>query len=151
MLRNIWDDPWQDFAALRGELDQVLSRLGTRGNGTASVRPAATFEERDDAIVMEFDLPGVKPEDLEVEVDGRMLTIRGRRRRGQRELIYERALSLPDTLDTETLNADLNQGVLAVSVPKSVKARKRRVEIGTGPGEKAIDVGETADRVEIAA
>lgn len=151
MLRTMWDDPWQDFATLRTDLDNMISRLGMRTDGSAAIRPTATLEERDDAIVMEFDLPGVSAGELEVEVDGQTLSVRGHRRRGRRELTYERALVLPESLDTETLNAEIHDGVLTVSIAKSAKARKRRVEISGGDDQKTIDVGEAREPVGIGA
>jgi HSP20 family protein len=151
MLRTLWDDPWQDFAMLRTDLDDMISRLGMRTDGSSAIRPTATLEERDDAIVMEFDLPGVSADRLEVEVDAQALSVRGHRRRGRRDLTYERQLVLPDNLDTETLNADLRDGVLTVSIAKSAKARKRRVEISGGEDQKTIDAGEAREPVSIGA
>lgn len=151
MLRNVWADPWQEFTSLRTELDNMLSSF-TRGPGNGThqqlLRPSMNMEEHDDAIVMEVDLPGVSPSDLEVEVDGRTLAIRGKRNRGQAVFAYERILVLPENLDTETLEAKLDRGVLMIKIAKSAQARKRRIEIGGGEAQNTIEAGDT---VEVAA
>lgn len=151
-FRSIWDDPWQEFTALRSQLDNFFGSPSTRGNGNGGVvRPPVALEERDDGIEMQFDLPGVSPDNLEVELDGQVLSVSGKRWRGKRELTYERVLALPENLDTETLDASLDKGVLTVSIAKIAQARKRRIHIGSGAEQQAIDAGSTPEPVAIGA
>lgn len=150
MLRTIWDDPWQEFDSLRNELNAAFSRMGMRGNGAGVYRPPATVTEQDDSIVMELDLPGVNAQDLEVEVDGRMLTIRGQRHRARGTLSYERVMTLPESLDTDTLHAELRDGVLNVTIAKNERARRRRIEVGGGD-RQTIEDGSRSEPAEIGA
>ena len=68
-------DPVGDLAQLRGRFDRLLDDLGDRpGSGWA---PAIDVVREDDALVLRADVPGMKPEDIKVEVEGGVLTVTG--------------------------------------------------------------------------
>lgn len=108
----------------------------------ADFQPRFDVVETEAAYRFEADLPGVKDEDLEITLDGRTLTIAGQRARTQNaegdnphivERVwgrFSRSFRLPATADAEAIEADLQGGVLTVTVGKKAEVRPRKVSIG---------------------
>ena len=101
--------------------------------------PFVDIEEQDDAYELEVELPGVKREDVNIEVVGNELSITGDikekerkgaiRRRTRRTGRFEYRVRLPDQVDASKIQARLDQGVLTVRVPKAERAKRQKVEI----------------------
>jgi HSP20 family protein len=122
-----------------------LDRLTSQILGTPA-RPAAMpidAYRRDDAFVVELDLPGVDPGSIDLTVEKNVLTIHAERRRSigdDVELVvgerphgtFSRQLFLGESLDAEQLSASYDDGVLTLRVPVAEKAKPRRVEVTTG-------------------
>jgi len=128
---------------MRRLLDQTFGDVGwpsTFGE-SGSWSPPVDIEETDDAYVLEAELPGVKRGDVDIELVGNELTIKGQvvereragilRRRTRRTGRYEYRVTLPDQVDGDKIDANLKDGVLTVRVPKSQKAQRRRIEVKT--------------------
>jgi HSP20 family protein len=136
----------------QGELEQVTERMRRLLEQTfggfswtapliekAGWSPLVDLEETDDAYVVEAELPGVRREDVNVELIGNELTITGEikererkgtvRRRTRHTGRFEYRVSLPSHVDAEKIEASLGDGVLTVRVPKSERAHRRRIEI----------------------
>lgn len=97
-------------------------------------RPAVDIFEGNDDFLLTADLPGVKPEHLDVQLDDRTLTLSARRFLGDgtRSVAYERAFTLPRGIDPEGLDARLSNGVLTLTVKKSAASRVRNIPIQMG-------------------
>jgi len=120
--------------------------LGSRGPGRWM--PQLEVRRRGDDLVVSADLPGLRPEDVDVEIDDGVLTISGERRQAddreeggyvQSERHYgafSRSIALPEHVDEEQVRARFEHGVLEVSVPipKEQRQRTRRVQIQSGNG-----------------
>ena len=101
--------------------------------------PLVDIEEQDDAYVLEAELPGVKREDVNIEVVGNELQITGEikekerkgalRRRTRRTGRFEYRVRLPNQVDASKVDADLDQGVLTLRVPKSERSKRQKVQI----------------------
>lgn len=103
--------------------------------------PAVDLKEKADAYVVHADIPGVKPEDVEVTLENGVLTIRGQRseeredEKDQRHCIerfsgsFIRRFTLPDVADAENVQANMEKGVLEIRIPKSEKTLSRKIEI----------------------
>ena len=127
---------------MRRMLDQTFggfdwpSPLITEGAGWS---PLVDIEEQDDAYALEVELPGVKREDVNIEVVGNELSITGEikekertgalRRRTRRTGRFEYRVRLPEQVDASKIEASLDQGVLTVQVPKSERAQRQKIEI----------------------
>ncbi len=138
-------------------LDTMMRRFdrlfGERG--TFEGAPVATVPldvtRHDDRLVLEFDLPGIDPGDIDVTIDGRELTVHAERHltvpedatrvRSERVSgIFERRVQLGDSLDVDALTADHHHGVLQIIIPVAAAAKPRKVAIGS-----AVDVEETTN------
>ncbi len=106
---------------------------------TGGWSPPVDIEETDDAYVVEAELPGVKREDLSIELIGNELTITGEvkerkregalRRQTRRTGRFDYRVTLPDHVEADRIEANLTEGVLTVRVPKSERAQRRRIEV----------------------
>jgi HSP20 family protein len=132
---------FSELERLRQMLDQTfggfgLSNLVGEPTGWA---PNVDIEEQDNAYVVEAELPGVKREDVNIELIGRELMITGEikekerdgvlRRRTRRTGRFEYRVRLPDEVDSDGIDANLSDGVLSVRVPKAERAQRRRIEV----------------------
>lgn len=106
--------------------------------------PAVDVEEDDDAYYVCIEVPGVQREDLDVEIDRDMVTVRGERRRVSEgtkprwtERTYGRfvrSFSIPSDADPDQVRAEFRDGLLTLTLPKREHARPRRIEISSGDG-----------------
>src|SRR3954451_3213046 len=131
-------DPFRDFDRLAQQV------LGAGTTSRPAVMPMDAWREGD-TFVLEFDLPGVRPETLDIDVERNVLTLRAERpaRNGDWEMLaserptglFSRQLVLGDNLDLEKVQADYRDGVLKLTVPVAEKAKPRKVEINTTRAE----------------
>lgn len=101
--------------------------------------PPADLEETDDAFVVEVELPGVKREDVEVELVGRRLTVHGERKERERVGILRRRtrrvgrfhyeVVLPNEVAENDVEARFADGVLTVRAPKTEKVKARKIKV----------------------
>ena len=136
---------WSGLAGLnqlRSQLDSLLSGWDELLSAAGAFTPLADLEETDEAYVAEIELPGVKQEDLTVEVAGRRLTVTGERKERERIGVLRRRtrtvgrfhyeVLLPGDVDEEKVEASLHEGVLTVRVPKPEADRPRRIPVVQG-------------------
>lgn len=135
-------DPFRDF-------DRITQQLLGSGWGTTNrpaVMPMDAWREGD-RFVIEFDLPGVNPETIDLDVERNVLTVKAERVAGNgdwQKLASERVhgqfsrqLVLGDNLDLERIEAGYDSGVLRLVVPVAEKAKPRKIQIaGVEPAQK---------------
>jgi len=127
-----------------GQLNERMRRMleqtfGGMLDEPAGWVPAVDIEELEDAYVVEAEVPGVKREDVNIEVTGNELTISGEikvreregiiRRRTRRGGEFEFRVVLPNEVNPEGVDAKLTDGVLTVRIPKAERAQRRRIEV----------------------
>jgi HSP20 family protein len=146
-------NPAGRMLSLRQMMDRLLEDAfvmpGMAGEGqtvAAGTMALNVFEEGDN-LVVEAPLPGVKPEDVQVTVEGGTLTIRGETKEEQerkdrnylvrehRRGSFQRTLRLPDTIDPDGAQAAFENGVLRLSFPKSKHAQPRRIPVAATSGQ----------------
>jgi len=115
------------------------------GDGDMGRGPSIDVRETDDAYVIEADLPGVKPSDIDVTVEGRTLTLRGhagseREQRNEGYLMRERSsgafmrtITLPGQFDANAVSSEYADGELRITLPKAAETRARRIDVKTVP------------------
>ena len=134
-------DPFREFDRLAQQL------LGTTGTtNRPAVMPMDAWREGD-TFVLEFDLPGVSKESIDLDVERNVLTIRAERvaRNGDWEMLagerprglFSRQLVLGDNLDLEHIQAAYSDGVLTLRVPVAEQAKPRKIEIQMGSTDEA--------------
>jgi HSP20 family protein len=123
---------------VRSLLDQTLGgEIASLLTEVHAFTPPVDIEETDDAYVIEADLPGVKREDIDIELAGNELLVTGEikqregkfRRRTRRVGRFELRVALPDGVDGGKVDARLDHGVLTVRVPKAEKAQRRKIDV----------------------
>lgn len=124
--------------------DTFFGNTGRAANGNALMRaPETDVVETEREIRVVTEMPGLRRENIEIDVENNVLTIRGEKREQRTEGeqgrwhlaerrygTFTRSFVLPRDVDAENIQAGFQDGVLTVTVPKSEKARRRRIEIG---------------------
>ncbi len=129
-----------------------LDRLAQSVAGTPA-RPAAMpidAYRKGDNFVVEFDLPGVASDSIDLTVERNVLTVHARRELSDRDAemlvaerphgTFSRQLFLGETLDAERINADYHDGVLALRIPVAEQAKPKKVAINASGDRQAITV-----------
>lgn len=137
MLDLIRWNPFDDVTSLRCDFDRVLGRGGTLA-GWDWV-PSVEVVSSPEAWTITAALPGVDPDDVHVELDRNVLTIRGERRaHGEnpethvsefRYGNFERRFAVPDNIDTEQVSARFENGMLTLTLPLTAAAKPRRIAV----------------------
>jgi HSP20 family protein len=133
-------DPFQELDRLNGQLSSFLDGFRRLPDLVGDAfTPLADVEETSDAYLVEIELPGVKRDDIDIEIAGRRVTVHGERKEKQRVGILRRRerttgrfhyeVTLPAEVDEDHVEAHLNEGVLTVRLPKPESQRPRRIEI----------------------
>jgi HSP20 family protein len=133
---------------MRTDPFRELDRLTQQVFGTTArpaVMPMDAWREGEQFVV-EFDLPGVNPESIDLDVERNVLTVKAERpaREGSEEMVaaerprgvFSRQLFLGDTLDTERIEASYSAGVLTLRVPVAEKAKPRKISINSNGHER---------------
>lgn len=125
-------DPFREFDRLAQQV------LGAGTTSRPAVMPMDAWRQGDE-FVIEFDLPGVQPETLDIDVERNVLTVRAERPapNGDWEMLaserptglFSRQLVLGENLDLDRLEASYDGGVLRLRVPVAEKAKPRKVEV----------------------
>lgn len=132
-------DPFADFGLMRQRIDRMFEDL-TDGE-QATTRAKIDVVEKEGNLLVRADMPGIKPEDIEVQVEGDVLTIRGQHEEShedkrenflRRERTYRsfaRSLSLPPNIDANAIEASCHNGVLEVTIPMPSEQASRPITI----------------------
>jgi HSP20 family protein len=124
--------PFNEISRLQQNLDSLFGTATTRER-VSGFTPSVDVVEDDQKLELYADLPGVKQEDLDIQVEKDVLTIRGERklaRQGERVAgAFSRAFTLPKHVDVEKIAASLKDGVLTLTLPKRPEAQPRQIKI----------------------
>jgi Molecular chaperone (small heat shock protein) len=143
--RPTFRNPWAEFERIRKGLDELSRSYFEKGEGQsrANVYPALNMYEETDRLIVTAELPGVKPADLELSIEGDTLTIQGKRAQGQNEAgtsyhrreiesgSFSRAIGLPVKVDVEHVGARLANGTLTVTLMKASAVSPRQIHVTT--------------------
>ncbi|AVH25495.1 Hsp20/alpha crystallin family protein [Nocardia cyriacigeorgica] len=133
-------DPFRDLDRLTQQVFGTVAR--------PAVMPMDAWREGDEFLV-EFDLPGIDPASLDLDVERNVVTVRATRPEltGDREMIaaersrgvFSRQLFLGEGLDTDHIRADYTDGVLRLSIPVAEKAKPRKIAVERAERRQAIN------------
>ncbi|GAA4479049.1 molecular chaperone Hsp18 [Rhodococcus olei] len=133
-------DPFRDFDRLAQQVFGTVAR--------PAVMPLDAWRDGD-KFVAEFDLPGVKADSIDLDVEQNVLTVHAERPAldPNREMVsaerprgmFSRQLFLGETLDTDGIEASYEAGVLRLTIPIAEKAKPRKIEITSSDEKKALN------------
>lgn len=141
-------EPFGLLSQLQKELARSFSNFGNEFSeeflSTAGCwTPAVDVKEEENQYIVHADIPGMKPEDIEVSVEAGVLTIKGERKSESKtekegykrvERMYgafHRSFSLPGAVSSDVVTAKFKNGVLEVVIPKSEAAKPKRITVST--------------------
>ena len=139
-------EPMSEMVTLRDAMDRLFSEAFTRpwglaDGGRGSGMPAIDMYQTDDDIIVKVAVPGMKPEDVQISVTGDMLSIKGETReqtdtkekayhiREQRWGSFERAITLPTSVKSEKAQAESENGILTVTLPKAEDVKPKMITV----------------------
>jgi len=161
-------DPFQDLRSAQDEMAQMnptfahaLGLHTQQGNARSTAwAPALDISERKDAYLVTVELPGLKPEDLDITMEDGLLTIQGERQFTQesseqqfhrverRYGAFRRSITLPAHVMAGGIQASFEDGVLQILVPKAEEAKPKRIQVRPGRMEVTAATGEGASSEE---
>ena len=138
-------DPFRETISLRDAMNSLLQESFVRPGGTGPTAQTALpldVTENENEFVVKASLPGVKPDDVEITVQGDTLTIRGESKaeeekkgehwhlRERRYGSFQRSVALATPVNSDKAQAHYEHGVLTLTLPKSESARPRQIKVG---------------------
>ena len=142
ILQNRLNSIFTDFARPEGESNELA---------TGNFVPAVDVYEDAQHLVLKFEVPGITPEDLDIRVEGRTLTVRGERKWNTEEQeenfhrverrfgSFVRSFALPTTVDTENIQAQSEHGVLELTLNKKPEAKPKQIQVKAVAGGKQVE------------
>ena len=135
-------DPYREF-------DRLTEQLASTASRAPRALPMDAFR-RGEQFIVQLDLPGVEPAAIDLTVEQNVLTVRAERRfepRQDDEVVvaerphgtYTRQIFLGDTLDSESMQANCEHGVLTLTIPVAETAKPRRVQVGGSKDAQTIE------------
>ena len=141
-LPSLWrSDP---FTALREEMNDLRARfMGDEDEGwfAGTLAPSLDVSETDTAVEVRMDLPGVTAKDIDVQVSGNVLTVRGQRQEEKEEKgrtfhrversygSYSRSVTLPCPVAESEVAAEYRDGVLTITLPKTEESKPHKIKV----------------------
>ena len=141
---NRWEQPFHGATTLQEQINRVfgdvVGRTGEESNLTPWA-PEVDIYETENELVVKADLPDVNPQDLDIRVESNILTIRGERKfdkkvnednylRIERSYgSFSRSFSLANSVKSEAIKADYQNGVLTLSIPKREEAKPKQIKV----------------------
>ena len=144
-------DPFRELTALQDEVNRLMGRFGTEPVERQSWIPSIDVVETKEGIRFQAELAGMKPEDIHLEVEDNVLTISGERRFEQkveedkyyrierRYGSFSRSIALPQGVKTDGIEANYENGVLEVAVPKAEEAKPKRIDVSIKSEPKTLE------------
>ena len=141
--------PFNDVAVLQNRLNSIFNdfarpqETGSENLSAGAFVPAVDIYEDTQKLALSIEVPGIKPEDVDVRVENNTLTVRGERtfaneqkeenfRRIERRFgSFVRSFMLPQTVDTEQVSARSEHGVLVIELPKKAAAQPKQIKVNT--------------------
>lgn len=151
-------DPFRDVSTLQNRLNSLFQDYN-RGEGgmvsTAGFVPPVDVYEDEHKILLKLEIPGMKQEDLDIQLENNTLTVRGERKFENEEKeenfhrverhygTFYRAFTIPNTVNPDSVKADYDAGVLKIQLEKRAEAKPKqiKVQVGKGQAPKQVESG----------
>jgi HSP20 family protein len=148
-------DPYREFRGLADRFSRAMSGTPARRDEEMSLGtwlPPVDIAEDKDRLVLTAELPGFQKDQIEVQLEGGVLTLRGERKfedekngrnfhRVERSYgQFVRSFTLPNNVDRENVKANFANGLLEIMIPKREEAKPRQIQISAASEPKTVDV-----------
>jgi HSP20 family protein len=137
---------------LRREIDRLFDDTFARDGFNWS--PAVDIKETENALSVELELPGIRPEDVEITAENGVLTVRGEKKSERKEGednryhvvertygSFLRTFQLPKGIDEDQIRAEFEHGILSISIPKAALPQPKRIQISGSQQKSQASVG----------
>jgi HSP20 family protein len=148
-------DPYREFSTLQDRLNRLFNAsFNSEGRDesltTSSFAPAVDVYEDEHDITLKIEVPGIDEKDIDVRIENNTLTVHGERkiekeekeenyRRIERQYgSFTRTFTLPNTVDSESVSATYEKGVLKVKLAKKAEAKPKQIKVNVS-GEKTLE------------
>lgn len=135
-------EPWSLLSQLQKELERSYDTQSGEGSiSTAEWTPAVDIKEENDKFIVYADIPAVKPEDIDVHMEGGVLTVKGEKKseakteqEGYKRVervhgSFYRRFSLPDSANSDAISAKCKNGVLEITIPKREAVQPKKIDV----------------------
>ena len=145
-------DPFREFNTITDRMNRLFQdTYGTQSREeglTSSFVPAVDIYEDEHTVTVKMEVPGIDQKDIDVRLENNTLTVRGERkfekdekeenfhRIERRYGSFYRAFTLPNTLDSEKVQADYEGGVLKIKLAKKAEAKPKQIKVNIGSGKQ---------------
>lgn len=141
---SLWASPFRELAKMQSDLDRLFQGFFDRKpqmSGSFEFSPSCEIKEDKKNYLLKFDIPGVKKEQVKIELDKGVLTISAERNEERKtddekthasEIYYgsyTRSFSLPASVDDRKIDAKFENGVLTITVPKTETSEAKRIAV----------------------
>jgi HSP20 family protein len=157
-------DPFRELSTLQHTLNRVLQTSGASDElmTTGNFIPPVDIYEDEHGITLRLEVPGVKEDDIDIRLENNTLTVRGERKFEKEEKeenfhrierrygTFSRSFTLPNTVDTENVQAEYKDGLLTIRLGKRAEAKPKQIKVGVGSANKTVDVKEAKKTTQAA-
>lgn len=158
-------DPFRDVLTLQNRLNSIFQDYN-RGESsgdtltTAAFVPPVDVYEDEHKVVLKLEVPGMKQEDLDIQLENNQLTIRGERKFDKEEKeenfhrierrygSFYRSFTIPNTINPDSVKADYDAGVLRIQLEKRPEAKPKQIKVQVGQGHTPKQVEASASKSE---
>jgi HSP20 family protein len=153
-------EPFRELSTLQDRINRVFRESRSAEDEsltTSSFSPAVDVYEDEHKVTLKIEVPGIDEKDIDVQVENNILTVHGERkiekeekeenyRRVERQYgSFTRTFTLPQTVDTESVSATYDKGVLKIALPKKAEAKPKQIKVNVG-SEKSVEAKTTESK-----
>ena len=147
-------DPFREFSTLQDRMNRLFrdnfAESREEALTTTGFAPAVDVYEDEHNVTLKIEVPGIEEKDIDVRIENNLLTVHGERkfekeekeenyRRIERQYgSFTRSFTLPNTVDSEKVNANYEKGVLQVTLAKKAEAKPKQIKVNVG-SERTLD------------
>ena len=151
MVVTRWD-PFRELASLQNRVNSLFQDYGRTGQdeltASGSFVPPVDVYEDEHKVTLKLEIPGINQDDVDIRLENNTLTVRGERKFEKEEKeenfhrierrygSFYRAFTLPNTVDSENVNANYDNGVLTIKLAKKAEAKPKQIKVNIGAGQK---------------
>ena len=142
--------PWPEIETFSNRISRLFGEPWNTSQPTGTWFPAVDVEETADEVTLAAELPGMLEEDVHVEIENNILTVRGEKREEHEEGdekrryhvwerrygSFQRAFTLPRSVQADSIQAEFDNGILTVRMPKTPDAKSRSIQIASTKTKK---------------